>query len=111
MPAFMTLYDESIDPANRDFYAPGFELRIDGVGLPQGVLRDVMEVTYHDDINEIDGFGLMRIREFCSANNLPTHDAYVMEFRRQAMMHHLRLATARLRRQHEPRLLSINSAL
>jgi len=58
MPAFMTLYDESIDPTNRDFYAPGFELRIDGVGLPKGVLRDVMEVTYHDDINEIDGFEL-----------------------------------------------------
>jgi uncharacterized protein len=58
MPAFMTLYDESTNPANRDFYAPGFELRIDGVGLPQGVLRDVMEVTYHDDINEIDGFEL-----------------------------------------------------
>jgi len=54
----MTLYDESTDPANRDFYAPGFELRIDGVGLPQGVLRDVMEVTYHDDIKEIDGFEL-----------------------------------------------------
>jgi phage protein D len=58
MPAFMTLYDESVDPTNRDFYAPGFEVRIDGVGLPQGVLRDVMEVTYHDDINEIDGFEL-----------------------------------------------------
>ena len=58
MPAFVTLYDESIDPTNRDFYAPGFELRIDGVGLPRGVLRDVMEVTYHDDINEIDGFEL-----------------------------------------------------
>jgi uncharacterized protein len=58
MPAFMTLYDESVDPTNRDFYAPGFELKIDGVGLPQGVLRDVMEVTYHDDINEIDGFEL-----------------------------------------------------
>ncbi|HEY1749969.1 MAG TPA: hypothetical protein VGG29_01815 [Caulobacteraceae bacterium] len=58
MPAFQSLYDESVNPANRDFYAPSFELRIDGVGLPQGVLRDVMEVTYHDDINEIDGFEL-----------------------------------------------------
>jgi uncharacterized protein len=58
MPAFMTLYDESVDPTNRDFYAPGFELRIDGAGLPAGVLRDVMEVTYHDDVNEIDGFEL-----------------------------------------------------
>lgn len=58
MAAFLTLYDESANPANRDFYAPSFELRIDGVGLPQGVLRDVMEVTYHDDIGEIDGFEL-----------------------------------------------------
>jgi phage protein D len=58
MPSFQTLYDESTNPANRDFYAPGFELRINGVGLPQGVLRDVMEVTYHDDIKEIDGFEL-----------------------------------------------------
>jgi phage protein D len=58
MTAFMTLYDESTDPANRDFYAPGFELRIDGVGLPQGVVRDVMEVTYHDNTEEIDGFEL-----------------------------------------------------
>jgi phage protein D len=58
MPAFNTLYNESIDPLNRNFYAPGFELRIDGVGLPKGVLRDVMQVTYHDDINEIDGFEL-----------------------------------------------------
>lgn len=56
MSGFLTLFDESTNPANRDFYAPGFELRINGVGLPQNVLRDVMEVTYHDDINEIDGF-------------------------------------------------------
>ena len=58
MTAFMTLYDESADPANRDFYSPGFELRINDVGLPQNVLHDVMEVTYHDDVNEIDGFEL-----------------------------------------------------
>jgi uncharacterized protein len=58
MSGFMTLYQESINPANGDFYAPTFELRIDGAGLPQGVLRDVMEVTYHDDINQIDGFEL-----------------------------------------------------
>ncbi len=56
MSAFMTLYDESLDPANRNFYSPGFELRINGVGLPRNVLRDVMEVTYHDDVKEIDGF-------------------------------------------------------
>jgi uncharacterized protein len=58
MTSFLTLYDESTDPTNRDFYVPGFEIRIDGVGLPRNVLRDVMEVTYHDNIDEIDGFEL-----------------------------------------------------
>jgi phage protein D len=58
MSGFLTLFDESTNPTNRDFYAPGFELRINGVGLPRNVLRDVMEVMYHDDINEIDGFEL-----------------------------------------------------
>src|SRR5262245_55418792 len=38
------------------FYAPQFEVRIDGDGLPPDVLRDVREVSYHDDVNEIDGF-------------------------------------------------------
>src|SRR4030095_3022499 len=33
-----------------------FEVRIEGVGLPRDVLRDVREITYHDDINEVDGF-------------------------------------------------------
>jgi len=49
-----TMAQESTDQGN--FYVPQFEVRIEGVGLPQDVLRDVREVTYHDDINEIDGF-------------------------------------------------------
>ena len=56
MTAFKTLYEESLDPANRDFYAPSFELRIDGTPPPKSVVRDVMEVAYHDDITTIDGF-------------------------------------------------------
>jgi uncharacterized protein len=56
MTAFTTLYEESRDPANRDFYAPCFELRIDGTPPPKSVVRDVMEVVYHDDITSIDGF-------------------------------------------------------
>jgi phage protein D len=49
-----TMAQESTDQGN--FYVPQFEVRIEGVGLPRDVLRDVREVTYHDDINEIDGF-------------------------------------------------------
>ena len=59
MPSFATLYDESARPANRDFYAPAFELRIDGAGLPRSVLRDMVQLTYHDDIKEVDGFEII----------------------------------------------------
>jgi len=38
------------------FYVPQVEIRIDGVGLPHSVLRDVSQVTYNDNIKEIDGF-------------------------------------------------------
>lgn len=50
----ITMSQESQDQGA--FYVPQFELRIEGVGLPRDVLRDVREVTYNDDINEIDGF-------------------------------------------------------
>ena len=41
------------------FYVPLFEVRIQGVGLPRDVLRDVTEITYHDSIDDIDGFELV----------------------------------------------------
>lgn len=41
------------------FRVPRFELRIDGVSLPRQVLRDVLEVTYRDKIEEIDGFEIV----------------------------------------------------
>src|SRR6266540_887863 len=50
----ITMSQESRDQGA--FYVPQFELRIEGVGLPRDVLRDVREVTYSDDINEVDGF-------------------------------------------------------
>lgn len=40
----------------RLFLAPAFEIRIDGSGLPGGVLRDVTELTYHDSLTELDQF-------------------------------------------------------
>jgi uncharacterized protein len=52
--AIPTLADES--RAQHGFYVPQFEIRIEGVGLPRDVLRDVSQVTYHDNLTEIDGF-------------------------------------------------------
>lgn len=40
----------------RGFYVPQFEVRIAGAGLPQDVMRDVMQVTYKDSLEELDSF-------------------------------------------------------
>lgn len=48
----ISMFDASV--AARGFYVPQFELRIEGAGLPKYVLRDVVEVTYKDKIDEID---------------------------------------------------------
>lgn len=40
------------------FYVPAFEIRIHGRKLPRDVVRDVMQVTYKDNVNEIDNFEL-----------------------------------------------------
>jgi uncharacterized protein len=41
------------------FWTPRFELGIDGVSLRNQVVRDILEVTYHDKLEEIDGFELV----------------------------------------------------
>ena len=40
------------------FYVPQFEVRIEGSGLEDDVVRDIIQVTYHDSIIEIDRFEL-----------------------------------------------------
>jgi phage protein D len=40
----------------QSFYVPQFEIKIQNVGLPRNVLRDVVQLTYKDNINEIDSF-------------------------------------------------------
>ncbi|HKR24685.1 MAG TPA: hypothetical protein VJS15_05465, partial [Allosphingosinicella sp.] len=56
MTMFWPVYEESVRPENRDFYAPGFEVKINGENLPKNVLRDVMELKYFDSLTEIDRF-------------------------------------------------------
>src|ERR1700730_1440770 len=36
------------------FYAPAFEIKMQGHGLPKDVLRDVMQVTYQDNVDQMD---------------------------------------------------------
>jgi uncharacterized protein len=50
----VTLRDES--KLRGDFYVPRFEIKIAGVNLPLDVLRDVEQVTYKDNVKELDSF-------------------------------------------------------
>jgi len=58
MSPFATLAEESAG-TGRGFFVPRFEVQIDGVAINQGVLRDVVEITYKDKIDEIDGFEMV----------------------------------------------------
>jgi phage protein D len=51
------LAQESRDTAG--FYAPRFEVKIEGAGLPRDVLRDVVSLSYHDSVSELDGFEMV----------------------------------------------------
>lgn len=55
MPA-ITLSEESIRQSG--FYVPQFEVKIEGANLPRNILRDVTQLTYTDNIKEIDSFQL-----------------------------------------------------
>jgi len=61
MTPVVSLYEESrrLRGSSLDgFYIPQFEVRIEGVGLPRNVLRDVIQLTYKDNIKTIDSFEL-----------------------------------------------------
>lgn len=58
MTEFATLSGESQGRA-QGFWVPRFEITIDGNQLEDTVLRDVVEVTYKDNIDQIDGFELV----------------------------------------------------
>lgn len=52
----VSLSEESTRQAG--FYVPQFEIKIEGAGLPRNILRDVTQLTYKDNIKEIDSFEL-----------------------------------------------------
>lgn len=43
----------------QDFYVPSFEVKLDGRPPGREVIRDIMSVTYKDNIQEIDSFELV----------------------------------------------------
>jgi phage protein D len=47
---------DSLSEALRGFYVPRFEILVEGAGLPDDVMRDVIELTYEDDVDNMDSF-------------------------------------------------------
>jgi uncharacterized protein len=45
--------------AGQPFYAPAFQVRLRGETLPPEVVRDVIEVTYEDNVEKVDSFTLV----------------------------------------------------
>src|SRR4051812_20972543 len=58
MTSFVTLRQESAGRAH-GFFVPRFEVLVEGLPLGRYVLLDVIEITYKDKIDEIDGFEMV----------------------------------------------------
>src|SRR5258708_25030717 len=43
---------------NQDFYIPTFQVKLDGRPAGQEVIRDILQVTYKDDIEQVDSFDI-----------------------------------------------------
>lgn len=56
--SYEDLFELSRDPAYHGFYVPHFEIRIAGRPLPESVINDVVQITYKDNIREIDSVDL-----------------------------------------------------
>ena len=85
----VTLRQESIEQGH--FYVPQFEIKIAGAHLPRDVLRDVSQVTYKDNIKEIDSFEL-------TVNNWDSvHQRFQVCWRRKRPTHSRESAASALR--------------
>ncbi len=45
--------------ANQSFYVPAFEIEVNGYPLPRNVVRDVIEVTFEDNLDDMDSFSFV----------------------------------------------------
>src|SRR5690349_15488184 len=55
---------------HQTFYVPQFQVSIAGKTLADGLLRDVMQVTYRDSVDEIDSFELV-VNNWDAGNRRP----------------------------------------
>ena len=56
--SFVDLAEISAAPSYRAFYVPHFEIRLSGVALPDNIVRDVLQITYKDNVRGIDSVEL-----------------------------------------------------
>ena len=58
MTATLTAETDPIYRGGQDFYVPAFEIKLQGRPPGQGVVKDVLSVTYKDNIQEFDTFDI-----------------------------------------------------
>jgi phage protein D len=56
--SYTSLQELSARPSYRGFYVPHFEIRVNGTPLAGNVVNDVLQITYKDNIKEIDSVDL-----------------------------------------------------
>jgi phage protein D len=56
--SFFSLVELSAQAAYRGFYVPHFEIRVNNAPLPQPTIQDVLQITYKDNVKEIDSVDL-----------------------------------------------------
>ncbi|MFL5256246.1 MAG: phage late control D family protein [Rhodopila sp.] len=57
--SFTSLVDLSAQAAYRSFYVPHFEIRVNGAVLQEPTIQDVLQITYKDNVKEIDSVDLI----------------------------------------------------
>ncbi|MCA9875790.1 MAG: phage late control D family protein [Anaerolineales bacterium] len=70
MTTFTRLYDPSV---TETFFVPQYKVKIAGRELPDAIVRDVVQVTYKDNVREIDSFDLT-INNYDDLRGVPKYE-------------------------------------
>jgi uncharacterized protein len=64
--------------AGNDFYAPAFSVKVRQADIPEIVARDVISVSYHDSLDELDSVDLV-LNNWDDASTAPTNFIYAVD--------------------------------
>ena len=65
--------------AGQDFYIPAFEMRLRGANVPRDVIRDVMQVSFKDNLTDVDSFDVTINNWDAEARTFKYSDDYLFD--------------------------------